>query len=65
MRWPWQKRKETAAAHARADAAMEVSREQRADACRKAQEARQRAARWRRWHAENHFVVRFRALEDK
>jgi hypothetical protein len=64
MRWPWQ-RQGSEADHARADAAIETSREQRAEASRLAEDARRRAARWRRWQEDNHFAEGFRrALGD-
>jgi hypothetical protein len=39
---------------------LEFSREQRAEASRKAAEDRGRAALWRRWQEENHFAQAFR-----
>lgn len=58
MRWPW--RRHDSEGHERADAALELSREQRAQAAHLAAEDRERAALWRRWQRENHFAQAFR-----
>lgn len=65
MRWPWQHRQDRRAAHARADAAIETSREQLAEASRRAADAHRSGAWWRHMRAENHFIEGFKkALGD-
>jgi hypothetical protein len=41
---------------------MEMSQEQLAKGARLAEDARKRAARWRRWQEDNHFIEGFKRV---
>lgn len=66
MRWPWRRRpKPCRAAHDRADAAIELSEQQAAEAEERLAESRQLAARFRELRQRNHFAEGFaRALRE-